>query len=406
MTHPLIKDGELILYGPVGFVGYFGDGFGSLDVIEALAEMDGDIVVRINSGGGVAMDGVAIFNALKARDSKVSVYVDGVALSAASIIAMGGDQIVMRQGSLMMIHGSSGLTVGNADDHEKQIEILHKLDGQMAKIYAARSGEPVAAIKRMMNEETWFDGSEAVDKGFATQTEDNEADTPTAFDYRLYAHAPERLVAMAQPMTARARAATTEATRSPQSKGNDMDYKAVTMADLRAQRPDLVSAIEAAQDISGKLAEAKAAGAAEAKATGDAEKKAAGEQAAKAERDRIEGIRAAAFEGQDELVKTCVADGLSIGEAAQKLNADYKAKGVHLAGIKNGEKHLAGLGAAPNAGGDAGGGGKKASTPEEWKAEYSASDKLKADFPDADNYVAFKKNESRVRVLHGRQSAA
>jgi hypothetical protein len=233
----------------------------------------------------------------------------------------------------------------------------------------------------MMNEETWFDGSEAVDKGFATQTEDNEADTPTAFDYRLYAHAPERLVAMAQPMTARARAATTEATRSPQSKGNDMDYKAVTMADLRAQRPDLVSAIEAAQDISGKLAEAKAAGAAEAKATGDAEKKTAGEQAAKAERERIEGIRAAAFEGQDELIKACIADGSSIGEAAQKLNADYKAKGAHLASIKNGEKHLAGLGAAPNAGGDAGGGGKKASTPEEWKAEYAGSDKLKADFP-------------------------
>jgi ATP-dependent protease ClpP protease subunit len=57
---------------------------------------------------------------------------------------MGGDEIVMRRGSLMMIHGSSGLTVGNADDHEKQIEMLHKLDGQMAKIYAASSGEPVA----------------------------------------------------------------------------------------------------------------------------------------------------------------------------------------------------------------------------------------------------------------------
>src|SRR4051812_38410199 len=104
MAHRLIRNGDLVLNGPVGGSFFSETGFSDNDVIEALTELEGDITVRINSGGGSAFQGIGIFNALKAHDGKVTVAVDGIAASAASIIAMAGEDIVMREGAMMMIH--------------------------------------------------------------------------------------------------------------------------------------------------------------------------------------------------------------------------------------------------------------------------------------------------------------
>ncbi len=115
MPSRLIVNGELVLFGTVGMVSFFDedDGFTAIEVQRALAEMNGDIVVKINSGGGVAFDGLAIHNALKDFAGKVTVFVQGIAASAASIIAMAGDEVVMQAGALLMIHDGSGLTLGD-----------------------------------------------------------------------------------------------------------------------------------------------------------------------------------------------------------------------------------------------------------------------------------------------------
>ena len=195
----VLKNGEIVLYGFVGD-SFWEEGFTASEVMEALAELgrDEDVTVRINSGGGYVYDGVAIFNALNAHRGNVTVHIDAIAASAASVIAMAGDTIIMRAGALMMIHDSSMFTWGNAEEHEKSKTVLDKLSDQMANIYAERSGGDAEDIRAEMKDETWMTGEEAVERGFATETEDTRARAVAAFDYRAYANAPDRLTTMAK----------------------------------------------------------------------------------------------------------------------------------------------------------------------------------------------------------------
>ena len=195
----ILVDGELVLYGFVGD-DLWGEGFTARQVMDALVEVgrDADITVRINSGGGYTDDGIAIYNALYAHRGTVSVVVDAIAASSASVIAMAGDTITMRAGALMMIHDPARVTWGDAGDHEKSLEQLNKLGAQMADIYAERTGEDADDIRDEMKDELWMTGEEAVERGFATDTEGAKAKSVAAFDYRVYAHAPKPLVAKAK----------------------------------------------------------------------------------------------------------------------------------------------------------------------------------------------------------------
>jgi ATP-dependent Clp protease protease subunit len=194
----ILQDGELILYGFVG-ESFWGDGFTSREVIDALAEhgRDQDIIVRINSGGGYIDDGVAIFNALSNHKGKVTVVVDAMAASSASIIAMAGEERVMRKGSMLMIHDPSTVVWGTAEDMSKAIKMLEKHAENLASIYADVTGEDVEDIRSDMKDETWLTADEAVERGFATSASDRKAKAAAAHDYSVYAHAPERLVALA-----------------------------------------------------------------------------------------------------------------------------------------------------------------------------------------------------------------
>ena len=127
--------------------------------------------------------------------------IDSVAASAASIIAMAGDEITVARGATMMIHDPAAFTAGTSADHSKSIEMLETLAVSMSEIYAKRTGRKASEIREEMKEEIWMTGAEAVLRRYADKAEKigiarNEL-KPAAFDYRLYAHAPERLVAMA-----------------------------------------------------------------------------------------------------------------------------------------------------------------------------------------------------------------
>ena len=195
----VLVDGELVLYGFVG-ESYFGKGFTAAEVMDALAELgrDTDVPVRINSGGGYAYEGIAIYNALLAHRGQVSVQIDAVAASSASVIAMAGDSITMRAGANMMLHDPSGVTFGTEAEHQKSIKALARLASGMASIYAEKSGEDATAIRADMKSELWLTGAEAVERGFATATSGQAAEPVAAFDYRVYANAPRPLVALAE----------------------------------------------------------------------------------------------------------------------------------------------------------------------------------------------------------------
>lgn len=195
----ILIDGEIVLYGAVG-ESFWSDSFTDRDVILALNELSGseEITVRINSGGGDAFMGLTIYNALKACSSNIVVYVDGIAASAASVIAMGADKLVMNEGSMMMIHDPSSITFGDAADHEKTQELLNKLGDQMANLYSRKANDGPEEIRDMMRAETWLTSDEAVEFGFADEADgEHQAVAASLFDYRVYANAPAELKTMA-----------------------------------------------------------------------------------------------------------------------------------------------------------------------------------------------------------------
>jgi len=151
-----------------------------------------ELHVRINSPGGNIFDGVAILNALRGHPGKVTVIVDSLAASAASFIAMGGDEIVMNRDSEMMIHKASGLVVGGADEMRQQAELIDRLNVKMAGIYAERAGGSVEDWLAIMDAETWYSAEEAVEAGLADRVETVTADRDQAaakFDLSIFAHA-------------------------------------------------------------------------------------------------------------------------------------------------------------------------------------------------------------------------
>jgi ATP-dependent protease ClpP protease subunit len=194
MGKNLLSGGEMLLYGDVGDPWGWGDGFTPSDVAMGLAEHGaGDITVRLNSGGGSAFDGMAIHSLLKTHAGKVTIAIDGVAASAASLIAMGGDRIEIRKGAMMMIHDPSMITMGTEDDHRASAELLGKLAGSYASVYADRSKKTPDAAREIMRAETWLDSADAVKEGFADGELPEKAATAALFDYRVYAHAPAGL---------------------------------------------------------------------------------------------------------------------------------------------------------------------------------------------------------------------
>jgi len=194
MDKSLVINNELYLYGDVGDPWGWGDGFTPERVARALVELGaGDVTVRINSGGGVATDGVAIYSLLKAHAGKVTVVIDGIAASAASLIAMAGDVIEMRTGAVMMIHDPSAATRGTAKTHEDAAAFLHKLADTYAAVYAERSGVAAKDVRKLMLDTTWMTADEAVANNFATKRIEEAVEAMAAFDYRIYARAPHKM---------------------------------------------------------------------------------------------------------------------------------------------------------------------------------------------------------------------
>jgi ATP-dependent protease ClpP protease subunit len=134
--------------------------------LDALGELSA-LEIRLNSPGGDMFDGVAIFNTLRTHSARKQVYVDGLAASAASIVAMAADELVMGTGTQLMIHDAWSFFLGNADEARKQADVLDQLSTSMAEIYADRAGGDPATWREAMREETWYGAQEAVDAGLA-----------------------------------------------------------------------------------------------------------------------------------------------------------------------------------------------------------------------------------------------
>lgn len=126
-----------------------------------------EVEVSVNSPGGDFFEGVAIYNMLRAHPAKVTINVIGVAASAASIIAMAGDEINVGDAGFLMIHNSWTIGVGNRHDMAELSKVMEGFDSSMADVYSAQTGIDKAEIAAMMDKETWLTGAEAISLGFA-----------------------------------------------------------------------------------------------------------------------------------------------------------------------------------------------------------------------------------------------
>lgn len=223
-------EAEIRIYEDIGLFGVSAKQFA--DDIEQISAKR--IHIRINSYGGEAFDGIAIHNALKAHPAKVVIHVDGIAASAASIIAMSGDEIHMASNAFLMIHEARGGVMGEAGDMRQYADMLDKLNDAIAGTYQARAGKNRKYWRGKMAEESWFSAEEAKSEQLIDAIEEPEKSAKNRFDFKIYNKAPDA----ARKAWARMEVQTNSAPEAPQRSEVDpvsITQESTNMADNPTQ---------------------------------------------------------------------------------------------------------------------------------------------------------------------------
>jgi len=204
--------GELLLYGDISSSTWYGDEITPSDFAQDLKGL-GDISILniyINSGGGDVFAGQAIYSMLKRHTAQKNVYIDGLAASIASVIAMAGDTIYMPRNAMLMIHKAWTMAIGNAHDLRKLADDMDKIDESILTTYQAKTGLEAEQIMEMVNAETWMTAEEAVALGFADVIEGTQLIAASmnkdyltmnglSFDLGRFRNPPKQALASSEP---------------------------------------------------------------------------------------------------------------------------------------------------------------------------------------------------------------
>lgn len=176
---------EMLIYDVIG-TGFWGeDAVSPAAFRQALQEIETKhdrMNLRINSPGGLVHDGFAIFNAVKESPLQIDVYIDGLAASVASWLAMAGNRIFVSPQAEVMIHDAWSFVIGTAAEMRKEADHLDSLNGMIQQIYTQKTGLDRATVAEMMAETTWMSGEEAVELGFADELTEASKAAACAFD--------------------------------------------------------------------------------------------------------------------------------------------------------------------------------------------------------------------------------
>lgn len=157
----------LFLNGTIAEESWFDDEITPQIFEDELNQEEGDVEVIINSPGGDCIAAARIYNMLKAYKGKVTVKIDGLAASAASVIAMSGDELLMSPVSMMMIHNPATLAFGDHVEMKKAIDLLKEVKESIINAYEIKTGLTRDRISKLMDEETWMNANKAIELGFA-----------------------------------------------------------------------------------------------------------------------------------------------------------------------------------------------------------------------------------------------
>lgn len=194
------KRASLYIFGSISSYPWREKDKDAYGIVKELSELDVDeIDVHINSTGGAVAEGLAIYNVLKNSNMKVTTYCDGFACSAASVVFMAGEERVMNEASLLLIHNAWTYGQGNAADFRKQAEDLDKITQASVKSYMRNVNISEQELKKMMDEETWIAAEDAKKMGFATKV--LEEKTEEANQSAMQSIKDKLLVAPVQPVS-------------------------------------------------------------------------------------------------------------------------------------------------------------------------------------------------------------
>ncbi len=162
------KSADVYIFDEIGTFGLTAQSF----IEEIKSYKDTPMSLHINCVGGDVFEGMAIYNVLKKRTAKTTVYIEGIAASMGSVIALAGDEVIMAENSLFMIHNAWGGAMGEATEIRKTAALLDKISGEIADIYTKKTNLPYNRVKEMMDEETWLSADEAFNLGFIDSISD------------------------------------------------------------------------------------------------------------------------------------------------------------------------------------------------------------------------------------------
>lgn len=181
---------DIYIYDEISWFGII-----ATDIASQINDLDVEkINLHINSPGGLVFDGVAIMNLFRQHKAKVIVYVDGLAASIASVIAMAGDEIHMADNAMFMLHNPLVLMIGNAGELRKEADVLDQIKETLITSYQSHSDLERDELALLMDDETWMDADVAITNGFAThkmEARKEAASLTSQFDFTNFANAPD-----------------------------------------------------------------------------------------------------------------------------------------------------------------------------------------------------------------------
>jgi ATP-dependent protease ClpP protease subunit len=258
----LDKGAEISIHDEIGACGVTAKAF-----LAELKELEsaGRITLRINSPGGSVFDGIAIYNALRRHPARITVVVEGIAASIASVIVCAGDEVVMPENAMLMLHEPSAIVSGTADDLLSMAAALEKMRAGLVAAYRGKSGLADAEIENLLNQETWLSATEALEMGFADRME-QPVKMAACFDLSAFRNAPDALSAHS---TRNEETPMSKQTKTPPDKADNNEDKVKPVKSVTGvpETPEAVTAKTDAPDTGAEIIDLDAVRAAERKAT-------------------------------------------------------------------------------------------------------------------------------------------
>ena len=292
------NEAELLIYGDIG-ADWFGEGNDPKAFAQAISQITAPVLnIRINSIGGDLFAGQAIHSLIKTYTGTKKVYIDGLAASAASVIAMAGDEVIMPANAMIMIHNAFRTAYGDSEDFKKIVADLEKINMSIVAVYQQKTGMDEAQLREMMNAETWLTAKEAVEMGFADTLVDAMEIAAKLDGNNFFINGVSMPALPAQMLKQFVNTSISKTQEVNTMEGNTQNP--LTVEALKRDQGDIYNAIHN---------EATAAG-------------------IKAERARINSIREMALPGYENILNAALENGTSLAEFLAEQTKAVKAKAL------------------------------------------------------------------------------